>query len=109
KGNIGFNYKIINERMLYPGALTAQQVRQNRRQSQTDTDFFKNWNGLFHFKEQHEFANQWHFDFDASRREMHGSGVFSPSNFLQSRYIYFLKPQLKKTFNKTTVTSGADF
>lgn len=104
-GKIGLDTKVINERMLYPGALTAAQVAQNRRQSANNIDFFKNWNGLFHAKQIQSINEHWQLQTDIARREMHGSGVlFSP--FLQSRYIYYLKPVLKGTIGKSLITSG---
>jgi iron complex outermembrane receptor protein len=106
-GNIRFDYKIINERMQYPGALTAQQVRQNRRQSANTTDFFKDWNGLFNLKNQQKLTENWQLNTDFSRREMHGSGVLT-SPFQQSRYINFLRPVLKGKIRNVTLTNGID-
>lgn len=115
-GNAGYQYqsgkisadaKVINERMLYPGALSAEQVAQNRRQSANDIDFFKNWNGLFHARQTQTLNDHWQLQTDISRREMHGSGVlFLP--FLQSRYIHFLKPVLKGNIGKSLLTSGVN-
>lgn len=107
KGNWSFDYKIINERMEYPDALTLQQVRQNRVQAATtnDADFFKNWNGLFHLKQLQHLNDQWTLQTDISRREMHGSGVLT-TPFTQARYIHYLQPQLKGEFNHITSTSG---
>ena len=45
-----FDYQLANEMMQYPGALTAAQVFQDRRQAANTTDYFRDWNGLFHFK-----------------------------------------------------------
>lgn len=107
-GSIEFDYKIANEHMLYPGALTAEQVEADRRQANNDTDFFKDWNGFYHIRQQQALNANWNLETDFARRDMHGSGVlFSP--FTQARVIHFIKPQLKGTIGKTILTSGLDF
>ncbi len=106
-GSWNFDYKIVNEKMLYPGALTQTQVEQNRRQATNETDFFSDWNGLFNFRHTQKLNSNWKLQTDLSRREMHGSGVlFSP--FLQSRYIHYIKPQVKGTINGNILTSGIE-
>lgn len=104
-GSLEFNYKIGNERMLYPGALTAEQVDQDRRQANNDSDFFKDWNGFYHLRQNQIIHSDWNLETDLARREMHGSGVlFSP--FTQFRMINFLKPQLTGVIQKTKLTTG---
>jgi iron complex outermembrane receptor protein len=106
-GDLSFDYKIINERMLYPGALSSAQVRQNRRQANNTSDYFKDWNGLFHLRQQQTFANSWQLQTDIMRRELHGAGVLM-SPFNQQRYINFFKPQLKGTFHSAHINTGLD-
>jgi iron complex outermembrane receptor protein len=106
-GKIGFDYTITNERMRYPGALTAAEVFQNRRQSENTTDFFKDWNGLYHLKWEQQLNSRWRLETDVSRREMHGSGVLT-SPFQQSRVIHFLKPEIKGTLGQAIVINGLD-
>lgn len=109
-GNVGFNYILANDRMQYPGALTAAQVFANRRQAKSpnDADFFKNWNGFYHLQQQQTLNSNWRLESDLARREMHGNGVLT-SPFTQSRVTYFFKPQLKGVIGKTLLTSGLDF
>lgn len=107
-GQLSFNYRIANERMLYPGALTAAQVAQNRRQAADDTDFFRNWNGFYQISSSQQLGPIWNLETDFVRREMHGDGVLT-SPFTQSRITHFIKPQLKGTLGNATVISGVDF
>ena len=73
-GRIDFDYQIANEDMQYPGALTAQQVRQNRQQANNNIDFFKDWNTFFHLKPQQQLNSNWLLQVDLAQREMHGHG-----------------------------------
>jgi iron complex outermembrane recepter protein len=106
-GRVSFDYQIANEDMQYPGALTAQQVRQDRQQANNDIDFFKNENTFFHLKQQQQVNSNWLLQTDLAQRGMHGHGVFSLP-FNQSRNTYFIKPQLKGTIGNVLLTSGID-
>lgn len=106
-GRMAFNYHITHERMQYPGALTAAQVIQNRRQAANDTDFFKDWNGFYHLKWQQQFSSSWQLETDLFRREMHGNGVLT-APFTQSRVIHFFKPEIKGTLGDVIMRSGLD-
>ncbi len=106
-GRIQFNYAIAEEDMQYPGSLTAQQVRQNRRQSTNDTDFFKNTHTFFHLQHQLELHANWTLQTDLAISEMHGHGVlFSP--FTQARSSYFLKPTLTGKVGRALITNGLE-
>lgn len=107
-GELRFNYQVANERMQYPGALTATQVQQNRRQAKNDTDFFRDWNGTYHLRNEQQVSSNWRLNTDLVRREMHGDGVLT-SPFDQSRVIYFVKPELKGSINRVLISTGADF
>lgn len=106
-GSLRFDYSIANEKMLYPGALTKNQVNANRRQASNDTDFFKDWNGLYHFQFQQNINTTWRLTTDLSRRDMHGNGVlFSP--FTQSRTSNFFRPQIDGSLGKVRINTGID-
>jgi len=102
-----FDYQLGNERMQYPGALSSEQVGQNRRQATNDTDFFWDWSGLYHLHDEQQLGANWQLMTDIMRREMHGNGVLT-SPFNQSRLTYFIKPQLKGLIGKTQLISGID-
>ncbi len=106
-GAVNVNLSAVNEFMQYPGALTAQQVRQNRTQEANDTDYFKDWNGFIQLHHTQNLNADWHFNTDFAYRTMQGSGVLSLP-FAQSRSIYYLKPQLKGVWNNLLLTSGFD-
>lgn len=106
-GTVYLQYKIAKELMQYPGALTAKQVDENRRQANNDTDFFKDTNGFYHLHLSQSLNSEWLLESDLAVREMHGNGVlYSP--FLQSRNIEWLKPQVKGTLEKFSLQAGLD-
>src|SRR5579883_402321 len=107
RGHLHFDYQIANENMQYPGALTAAEVQQNRRQASNDTDFFRDWNGSYHLQGEQEINSNWLLDGDLSRREMHGDGVLT-SPFNQFRVIHFFKPELKGQFGEIKSVSGME-
>jgi iron complex outermembrane receptor protein len=107
-GTIKIDYTFANERLLYPGALTAEQVAENRRQSTNTTDFFKDSNASIHLKQDQKITDNWHFITDIERRQMFGSGVlFSP--FRQSRVIHYIKPQVKGNIKDILLNAGMDY
>lgn len=106
-GSLQFNYKIDKEKMLYPGALSAAEVDQNRRAANNNIDFFSDWNGFYHLRHLHSINDNWMVETDLTRRTMNGNGVlFSP--FTQSRTIDFLKPVVKGKVGHVMTESGVD-
>ncbi|OGT38911.1 MAG: hypothetical protein A3F12_01875 [Gammaproteobacteria bacterium RIFCSPHIGHO2_12_FULL_38_14] len=107
RGKVSLDYHIANEFMQYPGALTEQQVHENRRQASNNTDFFRDNNYYLHLHQTQHFDNHWQLTTDISTRNMQGNGVlFSP--FTQSRTTYFIRPTLKKSLNDTNFLYGID-
>lgn len=107
-GIFKFDFKSANENMQYPGALTASQVFQNRRQASSSTNYFSDSSHLFHAQDNHILSDNINLVTDLAQRQMHGHGIlFSP--FTQSRMGYFIKPQLSSKIDKTTLTSGLDY
>lgn len=105
--NLVFDYQLAKELLQFPGALTAQQVRQNRQQSTNQTDYFNDWDGVFHLKYRKQLTDHWRARSDFSHRAMHGKGVFT-SSFSQSRTTDFVKPVITYVTEKSTNTSGID-
>lgn len=106
-GNVDFHVQVNNEFMQYPGALTREQVFANRRQAANDTDFFRDWNGIYHLKNQQKLNENWQLEMDLARREMHGDGILT-SAFTQSRTVEFFRPAVKGSVGKILVMSGID-
>ncbi len=106
-GSLYFDYTIANENMQYPGALTAQQVQQNRRQASNDTDFFKDNHYFLHLQHQQHLNADWTLQTDLAQRKMVGDGVLGLP-FTQDRNSYFFKPQLKGKIGIATVINGAE-
>lgn len=107
QGTLHFDYKIANENMRYPGALTAKQVRQNRRQAANDNDFFRDANYFFLLQQQHQFHPDWIMDTAFSHRRMYGDGVLT-NPFGQNRLTHYLRPQLKGKWCNTIILTGLD-
>ncbi|CAN5236286.1 TonB-dependent receptor [soil metagenome] len=108
QGNINFEYRVSQEHLLFPGALTASQVANDRRQANNHTDYFDNWNGFYHLQQQQRLSQSWYLETDMARREMHGNGVLF-SSFDQSRVVHFIKPQLKGKIANVAVNGGIEF
>lgn len=107
-GYARFDYVINGENMQFPGALSHEQVVQNRRQSSNNTDFFKDWSGLYHLQIARWWDDNWQSILNIARREMHGRGVlFSP--FTQARLIHFAKLEVQKNTSLFHFWSGGDF
>lgn len=101
------DYNLANESMQFPGALTAKQVRQNRRQAQNNSNVFNDWNRFIHFKYSQPFNAFIQMTTDFAHRQMQGDGVLI-SPFTQGRITNFLRPQLKITLNRALILSGFD-
>lgn len=101
-------YRLEKENMLYPGPLTAAEVRQNRRQASNSTDYFTDWNGILHLQHMQQLNDRLQTQIDLARRQMSGSGVLS-TGFTQARVTDYFRPQLKYIFlAKEKLTTGAD-
>ena len=107
QGRLRFNYTLGGERMGFPGALTHAQVEQNRRQATSDTDYFRDSNGLYSLLYEDTLGDGWQSNLALAYRGLHGRGeLYSP--FSQSRIVQFVKPQLMRTFARHTYRFGAD-
>lgn len=104
-GKIRFFLNAENEAMQFPGALTLEQVRQDRRQATNSIDDFKDNNGFVFLQWIQELPNDWKFKINASRRQMGGDGVLSVP-FTQDRTTNFIKPELSGNIGKWLVISG---
>jgi len=107
-GNWGVDYQAANERLGYPGGLTAEQVFSNRRQASNNTNFFRDWNGYVQISNEQKLNDNWRLETDLVRRAMSGQGVLSIP-FTQSRMTNFIRPQLKGVVGKALVTGGLDY
>lgn len=107
-GKLNVDYKFAHENLRYPGALTAHQVSENRRQSKNDTDYFKDWSYFLLLQQQQKLNSDWILDTAFSRRDMNGNGVLT-SPFTQTRITHYLRPLLKGKWCNTLIISGVDF
>lgn len=107
KDRLAVNYKITDENMQYPGALTAAQVRQNRRQSSNTTDFFRDKNQFLHLKLVKLLSNTWQAETNAFVRNMDGNGNLS-ADFTQNRNSLFIRPSIIGEFKHCKWINGLD-
>ncbi|HTM63935.1 MAG TPA: TonB-dependent receptor [Gammaproteobacteria bacterium] len=107
KHSFSLDYKLTNENMQYPGALTSAQVRQNRRQANNATDYFKDNNQYLHLRYHLPLQQSWKFSADAFVRSMSGLGVLM-AQFTQSRGSFFIKPQLTSDNDQRKINLGID-
>lgn len=107
KNKLAVDYKFTNEMMQYPGALTAAQVWQNRRESSNATDYFKDNNQYLHVRYKNSIWNDWTMNTDAFLRNMSGVGVLSAS-FTQSRGSFFLRPSLANNNDQRKWKTGLE-
>ena len=106
-GNLIFYYQLANEKTLYPGGLTREQMEEDRRLAVNNTDFFQDWNGSFHLSHNQQLNTNWHLVTDIASRFMNGDGVLT-SNFTQSRATEFIKSQLQGNIGPALISSGFD-
>jgi iron complex outermembrane receptor protein len=107
-GKINFDTRVTQEFMQFPGALTQEQVQENRRQADNDTDYFRDWNGFYHLQQLQTLNSEWQMNTDLARRETHGHGVLT-SPFTQSRSMNFINPKFVGHLQDAVITSGVDF
>lgn len=107
RGNLQTTINLLNENMQYPGALTDEQVRQNRRQASNDTDYFKDLNGSIQLLDKRIVNDKWTLETALARRQMSGQGVLY-SAFTQSRVSNYIRPTLKGRLFEASLTSGVD-
>lgn len=106
-GKWNIDYKIAQENMRYPGALTAEQVRHNRRQAKNSTDYFKDWSYLLLAQYQQQLNTNWRINTDFSRRDMKGNGRLT-SPFQQTRMTHYARSQAIGRLDNVLLTSGID-
>lgn len=106
-GKLRLFFNAENEYMEFPGALTATQVRENRRQATNSIDYFKDNNGFFHLQWLQNLSDSWQLRINTSRRQMAGNGVLSVP-FTQDRKTNFIKPELSGALGKWLLISGLE-
>lgn len=106
-GKLYIDLNLAKENMQYPGALTAAEVRANRRASNNSTDFFRDTSSALSIREVQNINEANRLQIDFARRDMQGNGVLSVP-FTQTRTVYYLKPQLKSLIRHITWINGLD-
>lgn len=102
-----FNFNLNHEDAQYPGALTAMEVRNNRRAANNNTDFFKNTNSFIRGKNLYFFNENWRIENNAAYRPMWGKGILY-ANFEQKRESFYYKPVIYGRYQKLKIQTGGD-
>lgn len=108
RGDIRTDINILNENLQYPGALTSNQVRNDRRQASNSNDYFKDINGNIQIIAHQQVGDNSTIETAAAHRQMNGNGVLY-SEFTQSRSSDYFKPSIKINFDHVNFISGLDY
>lgn len=95
-------YQVYHQNLLYPGALTASQLAENRRQTQNSSDFFAEDIQNFQAHTQWQFSNDWQFNISSLLHKMKGRGILTNS-FTNNRDTSDITPTVSGMFAIGTV------
>lgn len=100
-----FDYSLSHDDSQYAGALTAAEVKADRRQAENLTSFTKNNFQFFHLKQQQHLNGHWETTTDLAHRGQNRHGfVFGKINQkLQNNYINW---QLQGLIHQALLTTG---
>lgn len=96
--NATLRYRLLQNNLQYPGALTAQQVKNNRRQATNTTDFNSEQKQDVHLSLNHQLNTLWLASVDASYHSMQGDGVLT-TPFNESRELLWFNPRITGQVN----------
>jgi iron complex outermembrane receptor protein len=110
--NAYINFEHTNTHLLFPGALTADETRRNRRQASNNTDFNdQNINKIL-WGIENNINQNWRFKINSSLNNMLGKGVLT-TKYNEQRKIGQLHPALLGTINifnnSLFLNTGFDF
>ena len=77
--DLALQYQYYQQFLLYPGALTASQLAEDRRQSQTDSDSFNNKVQNIQAHYQQQLNDEWQFKLASMLHQMKGEGILTAS------------------------------
>lgn len=106
-GSIKLNYQIIDTNQLLAGALTAEQVDEDRQQAINNTDFTKQRTQIVSLGIKQNLAHDWRLIAHTLYRKTNGDG-FLGGQFGQDRRVIDLLPRVTGKLGKMHITSGFD-
>lgn len=107
-GDIQLDYALMQNNMLFAGALNQTQVLIDRTQAQNDRDFTNGNELFFHFKNHQHLNSHWQIQTDISERsDQHHLLLTSP--FTQAHQQFRFEPLLAGDFQHESILAGTQF
>ena len=111
-GNAFVEYQRVDERLQTPGALFADQVEADRRQTRFPNDFGDTTTENARLGVDQGLGSHWRFISEFSNRYVDAHGILSNTNFTQLRHHQELTPRLVGSYavngGDLIVTAGSD-
>lgn len=104
-GKVNLDYTFYNQRLLYAGALTQQQLQENRRQAQNTFNFETNFQHNIDLNWQQQAGDNWTITTHFNNRHDTAHG-FLYGNFTQSQHSVLLDPTAVGYIDRTKITTG---
>ncbi len=102
------NFENINQDLQFPGILTREQVKQNRRQTRNYNDKENTNNSIIMFGVSKQVTTNWKTKVDGSILYGNGRGITTflntPYKFNKKRRNFFIRPEISGNFNLSKIT-----
>jgi iron complex outermembrane receptor protein len=95
-----YEYQTIDDELLYPGALTIDERRADRKAS-TSSEWNDNKTQVHRFAAEQGFGSNWNGNFDYSFRDSDGVGLISGSPFQDGTRVETFSPRLTTHWDST--------
>lgn len=103
-----FSYLYSQEYQLFPGALTDEQIQQNRHESQNNADYGRSKILWLHFREQSMLNPHWDLINNSAIR-LQNNDVFLQAFLNQERENFWLKPELEGHWHYLDIDLAQEF
>ena len=97
-GTIELHLQHVEDKVRYPGSLTAQQFHNDPTQTGNSTGDFNRIEQLVDLVFRHHYGKHWTMDNPISTRHMHGYGEFN-TGFTEQRYVHSMNPQMTGVYS----------
>ncbi len=101
-------YRYTDEKLQFPGALSTQQISDNREQAQNPNDDFHTETHSGRLGGDFKLNSQWHLEAELTGRKVRGNGTLSSSGLNQQRQVYSFNPRFIGKLDQLNLTLGAD-
>lgn len=93
-GSVFLEHQAIDENLNLPGAIFADQVTANRKQTRFPNDYTDSRSNITRLGLQQELHDNWQLEAELTKRRSDGKGILSNSNFTQGRDNIGFTPRL---------------